>query len=191
MPDQLGYQVNEAKGSCACRKNDVVTLRVRAKSLAHRAFDLKPGSSLVDLGRQALGFLVVLDAKSHLVRVFRIQKSRIKRLVILVTLWLQCIDVGVVDFRSHCIAGGIVAGNNVTSVKVAHKEVLRKKIQFLVVTLPVWYTLLIRTLKNDRLCRSIDVVTQILPHLALDCSGFDFRRVFRNYKIVNNHASKS
>jgi len=86
----------------------------------------------------------------------------------LVLLRLEGLEVGIVDFGTHRIADGVVAGNVVNRViaEVAHKEVLRNEILGAVERFEPRHSFTADVLKDNRLRVGAHLLAQILTHNA-------------------------
>jgi len=114
--DNVGNQINEAKGTSACSERDVDSILLDLKPLTHRSFDLKAPLVLrlvMDLGGQSSRVLVVLNAEHHLTAALFIENTWVKTSSLRVILVPQHIDVTLVNVRSHRVANGVVAGDRV------------------------------------------------------------------------------
>ena len=78
-----------------------------------------------------------------------------------------------------------------TSVEVFHKEVLCQESHVTVVALPIRHSgCITRALKHDRLCRRVDVRTEVLSDYAFSRGDFDFWLVACDGEVVYDHAGK-
>ena len=68
---------------------------------------------------------------------------------------------------------------------------LSEEIRVLEVAFPIWYTFITCTLKNNCLCRSIDLIAKVVPHRAFGHSEIvSLALIASDCEIVYNDSSK-
>ena len=68
-----------------------------------------------------------------------------------------------------------MAGDLFSSIEVFHEEVLCQEFQVLEVAFPIRHSACIaRALEHDRLCRCVDVLTEVLSYNAFSCGVIYF-----------------